>query len=105
MRKEVWQYVLRDSMVGPIVLAQFAFAAISPLMHALAEPLQGMVARLANWLVMRARIDASPPFVVSPFWSPIAFADCMQALIMTGVLYLLAVWLYEEQHIATGPDS
>jgi len=83
-------------MIGPIVLSQFVVHVIADLVRAAAELSRWLIANLVNNTLIDFRADVILPFDHTHLaWAVVVF-DCTQAVLFTGLLYLLAVWLYEE---------
>ena len=89
-----------ESMVGPIVLAQFVVNILSPLVEVAAELSRWLISNLVNNVLMQFRADVLLPFAHTHMSWGIVELYGSKALLTTGLVYLLAVWLYEEPKAA-----
>lgn len=96
MRDRHWKGMLIDSMIGPIVLAQFVAGVIGNVVQVTAELSRWLLANLINNTLMRFRADVILPFSHTHMAWAVVRLNCTRAILFTALLYLIAVWLYEQ---------
>lgn len=95
MRSRVWKSVLLDTMVGPIVLAQFAVGILGGVIGAASGPLTWLVSITLNWVSVHSSMHNFPGFYPPPPSLSVTLVLLLQPALWTAFLYLLAVWVYE----------